>query len=57
MVCDQFVDRANGRDDTFFDGLWGRVGSAKIYDPTLRQLAIDVIREHRSPSTNGARWS
>ena len=58
VVCDQFVDRTNGRDDTFFDGpIVSHVSSAEIYDPTLRQLAIDVIREHGSPSTNGARWS
>ncbi len=47
VVCDQFVDRTNGRDDTFFDGpIVSHVSSAEIYDPTLRQLAIDVIREH-----------
>jgi 5'-methylthioadenosine phosphorylase len=47
VVCDQFVDRTNGREDTFFDGpIVSHVSSAEIYDPTLRQLAIDVIREH-----------
>jgi len=35
VVCDQFVDR-----------IVSHVSSAEIYDPTLRQLAIDVIREH-----------
>jgi len=47
VVCDQFVDRTSGRDHTFFDGpIVSHVSSAEIYDPTLRQLAIDVIREH-----------
>ena len=47
VVCDQFVDRTNGRADTFFDGpIVSHVSAAEIYDPTLRQIAIDVIREH-----------
>jgi 5'-methylthioadenosine phosphorylase len=47
VVTDQFVDRTSGRRDTFFDGpVVSHVSSAEIYDPTLRQLAIDVIREH-----------
>jgi 5'-methylthioadenosine phosphorylase len=47
VVCDQFVDRTSGRDHTFFDGpIVSHVSSAEIYDPTLRQLAIDVTREH-----------
>lgn len=47
VVSDQFVDRTNGRADTFFDGpIVSHVSSAEIYDPTLRALALDVIREH-----------
>ncbi len=47
VVTDQFVDRTSGRDHTFFDGpIVSHVSSAETYDPTLRQLAIDVIREH-----------
>jgi len=47
VVSDQFVDRTNGRADTFFDGpISTHVSSAEIYDPTLRALALDVIREH-----------
>ena len=47
VVCDQFVDRTSGREDTFFDGpIVSHVSSAEIYDPTLRRIAIDVIREH-----------
>jgi 5'-methylthioadenosine phosphorylase len=47
VVSDQFVDRTNGRADTFFDGpIVSHVSSAEIYDPVLRQLAIDIVREH-----------
>ena len=47
VVCDQFVDRTTGRKDTFFDGpIVTHVSAADIYDPTLRKLAIETIREH-----------
>ena len=47
VVCDQFVDRTRGRADTFFDGpIVSHVSAADLYDPTLRQIAIDVTREH-----------
>ncbi len=47
VVIDQFVDRTNGRADTFFDGpIVSHVSSAEIYDPTLRAIALDVCREH-----------
>jgi 5'-methylthioadenosine phosphorylase len=47
VVSDQFVDRTSGRADTFFDGpIVSHVSSAEIYDPTLRAIALDVIREH-----------
>jgi 5'-methylthioadenosine phosphorylase len=47
VVCDQFVDRTRGRIDTFFDGpIVTHLSSAEIYDPVLRQLAIDTIRDH-----------
>ncbi len=47
VVSDQFVDRTRGREDTFFDGpIVSHVSSAEIYDPTLRRIALDVIREH-----------
>ncbi len=50
VLCDQFVDRTNGRPDTFFDGpIVTHVSSAEIYDPTLRQIAAEVIREHGIP--------
>ena len=47
VVSDQFVDRTTGRADTFFDGpIVSHVSSAAIYDPVLRAIALDVIREH-----------
>jgi 5'-methylthioadenosine phosphorylase len=47
VVSDQFVDRTRGRADTFFDGpIVSHVSSAETYDPVLRAIALDVIREH-----------
>jgi 5'-methylthioadenosine phosphorylase len=47
VVSDQFVDRTSGRADTYFDGpIVSHVSSAEPYDPTLRRLALEVIREH-----------
>jgi len=47
VVCDQFVDRTSGRADTFFDGpIVTHLSSAETYDPVLRRLAIDTIRDH-----------
>lgn len=47
VVCDQFVDRTNGRKDTFYDGpIVTHVSPAETYDPILRQLAVETIREH-----------
>ena len=46
VVCDQYVDRTNGRRDTFYDGPdVYHVSSADPYCPLLRKIAIDVIRE------------
>jgi 5'-methylthioadenosine phosphorylase len=47
VTCDQFVDRTRGRKDTFYDGpIATHVSSAEPYDPTLRAIAAEVIREH-----------
>jgi 5'-methylthioadenosine phosphorylase len=47
VVCDQFVDRTRGREDTFFDGpIVTHLSSAETYDPVLRRLAIETIRDH-----------
>src|SRR5512141_1686888 len=47
VVCDQFVDRTHGRVDTFYDGpIVTHLSSADIYDPVLRRLAVETIRDH-----------
>jgi len=47
VVSDQFVDRTNGRADTFFDGpIVTHVSPADTYDPVLRKIAVETIREH-----------
>jgi 5'-methylthioadenosine phosphorylase len=47
VVCDQLVDRTRGRADTFYDGpIVTHLSSAEIYDPVLRRLAIETIRDH-----------
>jgi 5'-methylthioadenosine phosphorylase len=50
VLCDQFVDRTRSRPSTFYDGpVVTHLSSADIYDPTLRAIASDVIREHDIP--------
>jgi 5'-methylthioadenosine phosphorylase len=50
VVCDQFVDRTSGRVDTFYDGpIVSHLSSAETYDPELRRIAVEVIREHGIP--------
>jgi 5'-methylthioadenosine phosphorylase len=47
VVCDQFVDRTRTRPHTFYDGpIATHLSSAETYDPTLRALAIQTIRDH-----------
>ena len=47
VVSDQFVDRTNGRKDTFFDGpIVTHVSPADTYDPVLRKIAIDACRKN-----------
>ena len=47
VVCDQFVDRTRNRVDTFYDGpIVTHLSSADIYDPELRALAVETIRDH-----------
>lgn len=46
-VCDQFVDRTNGRIDTFYDGpIVTHISPAETYSPVLRELAIKTIKDH-----------
>lgn len=48
VVCDQFVDRTNGREDTFFTHAESltvqHLSSAEPYCPTLRKIAVDCAR-------------
>jgi 5'-methylthioadenosine phosphorylase len=54
VVSDQFVDRTSGRADTFFDGpIVSHVSSAETYDPVLREIALEVIREHGITAHDG----
>ena len=54
LVADQFVDRTNGRPDTFYDGpITTHVSPADMYDPTLRRLAVETIREHDITAHDG----
>ncbi len=47
VVCDQFVDRTRNRVDTFYDGpIVTHLSSAETYDPVLRGLAVEAIRDH-----------
>ena len=48
VVCDQFVDRTSGsRPHTFYDGpIVTHLSSAETYDPVLRRLAVETIRDH-----------
>ncbi len=46
MVCDQFVDRTSGRDDTFYDGpIATHISAANPYCNVLRELAVKIGRE------------
>jgi len=47
VVTDQFVDRTNGRIDTFYDGpIVTHISPAETYSKELRKIAVEVIREH-----------
>ncbi len=50
VINDQFVDRTNGRVDTFYDGpVATHVSSAEPYCPQLRALAIDSAKQQGVP--------
>ena len=43
VICDQFVDRTNGRKDTFFDGpKVVHIAMAEPYCPDLRKIVIET---------------
>ena len=46
VLCDQYIDRTRGRQDTFYEGPEVyHVSPAEPYCPFLRKLAAEVIRE------------
>lgn len=46
VVCDQFVDRTSGREDTFYDGpITTHVSTAEPYCAKLRKLAVEIGRK------------
>ena len=46
VICDQFIDRTNGRADTFYEGPGAvHISSADPYCPTLRALAYEIACE------------
>jgi 5'-methylthioadenosine phosphorylase len=54
VVCDQFVDRTNGRADTFADGpITTHISTADPYCPTLRPLAVATARALAIPVHDG----
>jgi 5'-methylthioadenosine phosphorylase len=54
VVCDQFVDRTRGREDTFFDGpQTTHVSAADPYCPELRGILVDSARELDIPVVDG----
>jgi 5'-methylthioadenosine phosphorylase len=50
VICDQLVDRTNGRKDTFYDGpVTTHVSFAHPYCAQLRQLAVRIVKENGIP--------
>ncbi len=46
VICDQFVDRTRGRDDTFYDGpIPTHVSCADPYCGALRRIAFETAKE------------
>jgi len=54
VVCDQFVDRTTGREDTFYDGPeTTHVSAADPYCPELRRLLVETAGELGIPARDG----
>lgn len=50
VICDQFVNRTWGRDDTFFEGpVVTHIGAADPYCDVMRRTAIKVAHELKIP--------
>lgn len=45
VVCDQYVDRTSGREDTFYTGPTVHVSAADPYCPDLRRVLVETARE------------
>ena len=54
VVCDQFVDRTRGREDTFYDGpQTTHVSAADPYCADLRRILVGTARELEIPVVDG----
>ena len=54
VVCDQFVDRTTGREDTFYNGPeTTHVSAADPYCPELRRLLVETAGELGIPTRDG----
>jgi 5'-methylthioadenosine phosphorylase len=54
VVCDQFVDRTSGRQDTFYDGPdTTHVSAADSFCPELRRLFVETATELGIPVRDG----
>ena len=54
VVCDQYVDRTRGREDTFYDGPeTTHVSAADPFCPDLRRLLVETARERDIPVRDG----
>jgi 5'-methylthioadenosine phosphorylase len=54
VVCDQFVDRTNGRSDTFYEGPeTTHVAAADPFCPDLRRLLVETAGELGIPVRDG----
>jgi 5'-methylthioadenosine phosphorylase len=54
VVCDQFVDRTRGREDTFYDGpQTTHVSAADPYCPELGRVLAETARELDIPVVEG----
>jgi 5'-methylthioadenosine phosphorylase len=54
VLCDQFVDRTYGREQTFFDGpVTAHVSAADPYCPEMRRVAAEACQELRLPHHDG----
>lgn len=54
VVCDQFVDRTSGREDTFYEGpVTTHVSAADPYCPDLRRVLVETARDLEIPVRDG----